>query len=78
MSRSGTRWVRSGAGSASVPPRGSARAIDKKVVPVEQLETVSVVHETSRAGDPHWHIHFQIGTRVYRPGFDGGSHRREG
>ncbi|GFZ88720.1 MobF family relaxase [Nesterenkonia alkaliphila] len=43
-----------------VGPRGK-----QEVVPVEQLETVSVVHRTSRAGDPHRHIHFQIGTRVW-------------
>ena len=44
-----------------VGPRGW-----QEVVPVEQLETVSVVHKTSRAGDPHRHIHFQIVTRVWR------------
>jgi hypothetical protein len=38
-----------------VGPRGR-----QEVVPVEQLEAVSVVHKTSRAGDPHRHIHFQI------------------
>ncbi|WP_400996406.1 MobF family relaxase [Agromyces sp. GXQ0307] len=43
-----------------VGPRGAQR-----VVPVEQIETVAVSHKTSRAGDPHWHIHFQIGTRVW-------------
>ncbi|UOQ88157.1 AAA family ATPase [Agromyces endophyticus] len=43
-----------------VGPRGSQR-----VVPVEQLETVAVSHKTSRAGDPHRHIHFQICTRVW-------------
>ncbi|WP_235507733.1 MobF family relaxase [Agromyces sp. Root1464] len=43
-----------------VGPRGSQR-----VVPIEQLETVGVSHKTSRAGDPHRHIHFQIGTRVW-------------
>ncbi len=46
-----------------VGPRGK-----QEVVPVEQLETVSVVHRTSRAGDPHRHIHFQIGTRVWAAG----------
>ena len=46
-----------------VGPRGR-----QEVVPVEQLETVSVVHKTSRAGDPHGHIHFQIGTRVWAAG----------
>lgn len=43
-----------------VGPRGAQR-----VVPVEQVETVAVSHKTSRAGDPHRHIHFQIGTRVW-------------
>ncbi|WP_448811071.1 MobF family relaxase [Agromyces bauzanensis] len=43
-----------------VGPRGAQR-----VVPVEQLETVAVSHKTSRAGDPHRHIHFQISTRVW-------------
>ncbi|MBK5249746.1 MAG: AAA family ATPase, partial [Actinomycetales bacterium] len=46
-----------------VGPRGK-----QEVVPVEQLETVAVVHKTSRAGDPHRHIHFQIGTRVWAAG----------
>jgi hypothetical protein len=46
-----------------VGPRGR-----QEVVPVEQLEAVSVVHKTSRAGDPHRHIHFQIGTRVWAAG----------
>jgi hypothetical protein len=46
-----------------VGPRGR-----QEVVPIEQLETVSVVHHTSRAGDPHRHIHLQIGTRVWAAG----------
>ncbi len=46
-----------------IGPRGK-----QEVVPVEQLETVSVVHHTSRAGDPHRHIHFQIGARVWAAG----------
>ncbi|TAM69287.1 MAG: TrwC relaxase [Microbacteriaceae bacterium] len=40
----------------------------QEVVPAEQLETVSVMHKTSRAGDPHRHIHFQVGTRVWAAG----------
>lgn len=28
------------------------------------MQSVAVLHRTSRAGDPHRHIHFQIGTRV--------------
>lgn len=37
-------------------------------MPVERLQTVAVVHRTSRAGDPHRHVHFQIGTRVWAAG----------
>jgi conjugative relaxase-like TrwC/TraI family protein len=46
-----------------VGPRGK-----QEVVPVEALQTVAVSHRTSRAGDPHRHIHFQIGTRVWAAG----------
>ncbi len=44
-------------------PRGK-----QEVVPVSQLQTVAVSHRTSRAGDPHRHIHFQISTRVWAAG----------
>ncbi|MBF9334995.1 AAA family ATPase [Microbacterium lacticum] len=44
-------------------PRGK-----QEVVPVQQLQTVAVSHRTSRAGDPHRHIHFQVGTRVWAAG----------
>ena len=40
----------------------------REIVSVQQLQTVTVSHKTSRAGDPHRHIHFQIGTRVYAAG----------
>lgn len=40
-------------------PRGA-----QEVLPVEHMQTVAITHKTSRAGDPHRHIHFQIGTRV--------------
>ncbi len=46
-----------------VGPRGR-----QEVVPVERLQTVAVVHKTSRAGDPHRHVHFQVGTRVWAAG----------
>lgn len=58
--------VRSWLGRHSVTrvgPRGK-----QEVVPVEQLEAVAVSHKTSRAGDPHRHIHFQIGMRVWAAG----------
>ena len=40
----------------------------QEVVPIERLQTVAVIHKTSRAGDPHRHVHFQIGTRVWAAG----------
>ena len=46
-----------------VGPRGR-----QEVVPVERLQTVAISHRTSRAGDPHRHIHLQIGTRVWAGG----------
>lgn len=39
-----------------------------EVVPIEQMHVVGITHRTSRAGDPHRHIHMQIGTRVFAPG----------
>jgi exodeoxyribonuclease V alpha subunit len=33
--------------------------------PVDQIEAVMVRHHTSRAGDPHRHIHLQINARVW-------------
>jgi TrwC relaxase len=53
------RWL-AGHSVTRVGPRGQ-----QEVVPVEQIQTVAVVHRTSRAGDPHRHVHFQIGTRVW-------------
>ena len=46
-----------------VGPRGQ-----QEVVPAKRLQTVSISHRTSRAGDPHRHIHLQIGTRVWAAG----------
>src|SRR5688572_22298627 len=37
-------------------------------VPVEALEAVAVRHYTCRAGDPHRHLHLQIGARVFAAG----------
>ncbi len=37
-------------------------------VPVLELEAVSVRHYTSRANDPHWHLHLQILARVFAAG----------
>ena len=44
-------------------PRGA-----QEVLPVEHMQTVAITHKTSRAGDAHRHIHFQIGTRVWAGG----------
>ena len=37
-------------------------------VPVELLEAVTVRHYTSRAGDPHRHLHLQVNARVFAVG----------
>lgn len=61
--RDAVAQIRSWLGQHSVTrvgPRGA-----QEVVPVERLETVAVSHKTSRAGDPHRHVHLQIGTRVW-------------
>lgn len=46
-----------------VGPRGA-----QEQVPVEALEMAVVRHQTSRAGDPHRHIHLQINARVQAAG----------
>jgi exodeoxyribonuclease V alpha subunit len=46
-----------------VGPRGG-----QVQVPVEVLEAVTVRHYTSRAGDPHRHLHLQIGARLFAAG----------
>lgn len=56
------RWLAQNS-TTRVGPRGA-----QEVVPVESLQTVAVSHRTSRAGDPHRHIHLQIGTRVVAAG----------
>jgi exodeoxyribonuclease V alpha subunit len=43
-----------------VGPRGG-----QVQVPLEVLEAVTVRHYTSRAGDPHRHLHLQLGARVF-------------
>ncbi len=37
-------------------------------VPVDRLEAVVVRHYTSRAGDPHRHLHLQVNARVWAAG----------
>lgn len=37
-------------------------------VSVEELEAAVVTHRTSRAGDPHWHLHLQVNARVWAAG----------
>lgn len=43
-------------------------------VPVEKIEAAVVRHHTSRAGDPHRHLHVQINARVYAAGAWRGLH----
>lgn len=46
-----------------IGPRGA-----QEFVAVDRFEQVTVVHRTSRAGDPHRHIHVQWNTRVFAAG----------
>jgi thymidine kinase len=46
-----------------VGPRGG-----QLQVPVEVLEAATVRHYTSRAEDPHWHLHLQLLSRVFAAG----------
>ena len=43
-------------------------------VPVQQIEAAVVRHYTSRAGDPHRHLHLQINARVFAAGAWRGLH----
>jgi len=57
-----TGWL-AGHATTRVGPRG--RQVQ---VAVERLEVAGVRHYTSRAGDPHRHIHLQISARVWAMG----------
>ena len=61
-------WVGEHA-TTRVGPRG--RQVQ---VPVEKLEAAVVRHYTSRAGDPHRHLHVQINARVFARGAWRGLH----
>ena len=52
-------WVAQHA-TTRVGPRG--RQVQ---VPVEQIEAAVIRHYTSRAGDPHRHLHLQVNARVW-------------
>ncbi|WP_424806518.1 MobF family relaxase [Rhodococcus sp. 27YEA15] len=56
------RWL----GQHSVTRVGPRDA--REVVPFESMQVVGIRHKTSRAGDPHRHIHMQIGTRTFAAG----------
>ncbi len=55
-------WL-AGHATTRVGPRGG-----QVQVPLEVLEAVTVRHYTSRAGDPHRHLHLQINARVFAAG----------
>ncbi len=55
-------WVAEHA-TTRVGPRG--RQVQ---VPVEQVEATVIRHYTSRAGDPHRHLHLQVNARVFAAG----------
>lgn len=56
-------------GTTRIGPRG--RQVQ---VPVEKVEAAVVRHHTSRAGDPHRHLHVQINARVFARGAWRGLH----
>ena len=55
-------WVATHA-TSRVGPRG--RQVQ---VPVEKIEAAVIRHYTSRAGDPHRHLHLQVNARVWAAG----------
>ncbi len=55
-------WLASHA-TTRVGPRGAQVAVS-----VQRLEAVTVRHFTSRAGDPHRHLHLQVNARVFAAG----------
>ena len=55
-------WVAEHA-TTRVGPRGR-----QAQVPVEKIEAAVIRHYTSRAGDPHRHLHLQINARVFAAG----------
>ncbi len=61
-------WVAAHA-TTRIGPRG--RQVQ---VPVEKIEAVTVRHYTSRAGDPHRHLHLQVNARVFADGTWRGLH----
>ena len=61
-------WVAQHA-TTRIGPRG--RQVQ---VPVEQIEAAVIRHYTSRAGDPHRHLHLQINARVWAAGAWRGIH----
>lgn len=61
-------WV-AGHATTRVGPRG--RQVQ---VPVGEIEAAVIRHYTSRAGDPHRHIHLQINARVWAAGAWRGIH----
>jgi exodeoxyribonuclease V alpha subunit len=61
-------WL-AGHSTTRVGPRG--RQVQ---VPVQELEAVTVRHYTSRAGDPHRHLHLQVNARVLAEGTWRGLH----
>ena len=56
------RWL----GQHSVTRAGPRNA--REVLPIERMQVVGIRHKTSRTGDPHRHIHMQIGARVWAAG----------
>lgn len=56
------RWL----GQHSVTRVGPRDA--REVISIQGMQVVGMGHEANRAGEPHRHIHMQIGTRVWTAG----------
>ena len=66
--------ARSSAGSPSTRPPASGRAAARCRCRSSRIEAAVIRHYTSRAGDPHRHLHLQINARVFAAGAWRGLH----
>ncbi len=55
-------------GRRSTRRPGSGRGAGRCRSPVERIEAAVIRHYTSRAGDPHRHLHLQVNARVWAAG----------
>ena len=58
------RWLAPALGDSC----GVAGSRRRSILHPSRMHIMGITHRTSRAGDPHRHIHMQIGTRVWAAG----------